>query len=507
MVMGGKTMTMGSKTKVKEKRGGRKKCPEGTKCPYKHEYQHDLEYTHEDDLEANEKSKKVRTKSSGNSGIFTGGGQRLGESKSLRNSFLSNSVNAISSNSNSNSSSSSDPKKLKDQIPRAVIATAASAREANAPSILSNNGAGGCGRDGSGIFCILPHSSESKAFPKIAQNLNGVPSTVSSDSQKRRSSDPPSRCHNDIDSFNGESSNAAQSNRNNANNNHPNDEKTRKGMEVINLDSDDEDDEIVFLGQTDNNSNNINSRSNYSRDSNDYFSTGASISSSNSNSSSSNNSDYISGRRESYPEIISINSRGQNSGINTNPRRNYTSDSIFYSTGASIPSSSSSSNNNNPDHYSGRRESYPEIININSRGQENYSNSINNGSNQRSDHYSIDASMPSNLSIYSDHNSGRRESYPEIISASSKGHTDKGKDPTKSYSGGSSAGDDSNGLYFDNYDTRSAFDNSNGKRHSSSSSFTANKTPSSSLSSPVLADEMLKVICEICSKRVSRGNY
>jgi trimeric autotransporter adhesin len=575
MVMGGRTMTMGSKTKVKAKRGGRKKCPEGTKCPYKHEYQHDLEFTHEDDLEANEKSKKARTKSPGSSGIFAGGGQRLGESVNLRNSFLSNSnsANTISSannNSSSSSSSSSNPKKIKNLIPRAVIATAASAREANAPSILSNNGAGGCGRDGSGIFVKQIHSSENKAPSKTVPNLNRGPSAVSSNALNRSSSDPPSRCHNDTDSFNGGSSHSAESDRNYTNNDYPNDEKTRKGMEVINLDSDDEDDEIVFLGQTDSNSNNINSRSNYSSDSNDYYSTSASISSSNSNNSSSssgnNNLDYNSGRRESYPEIINVNSRGQNSdGTNINSRSNYSSDSIdIYPMGASIPSSHSyssksnsnynngrresypeiisggqgnnrnsiydrsnyngenieyyssgasipSSSGNNLDHYSGRRDSYPEIINTNSKGQENNSFNINNRSNYSSnsiDYYSTDASIPSNRSIYPDYSNGRRDSYPEIINAISKGPANKGEDFTsRSYNGSSSAADDSYGIYFDGYDTRNTFDdNRNGKHHSNGSNLTTNKSPSSSLSSPILADEMLKVICEICSKRVSYGS-
>jgi hypothetical protein len=573
MVMGGRTMTMGSKTKVKEKRGGRKKCPEGTKCPYKHEYQHDLEFTHEDDLEANEKSKKARTKSPGSSGIFTGGGQRLGESVSLRNSFLSNSNSANSSNNNnssSSSSSSSNPKKIKNQIPRAVIATAASAREANASSILPNNGAGGCGRDGSGIFIKQIHSSENKALPKTFPNLNRGPLAISSNALNRSSSDPPSRYHNDTDSFNGGSSYSAQSNRNTTNNDYPNDEKTRKGMEVINLDSDDEDDEIVFLGQTDSNSNNINSRSNYSSDSNEYYSTSASISSSNSNNSNSSgsnsNSDYNSGRRESYPEIINVNSRGQNSNrTNINSRSNYCSDSIdIYPMGASIPSSHSYSSNsnsdynngrresypeivsggqgnnrnsindrrnyssenneyyssgasipsssgNNFDHYSGRRDSYPEIINTNSRGQENNSFNVNNRSNYSSnsiDYYSTDASIPSNRSHYPDYSSGRRESYPEIIKAISNGPVNKEKDVnSRSFNGSSNAADDSYGIYFDSYDTRNTFDNnSNGKNHSNSSNLTTNKSPSSSLSSPILADEMLKVICEICSKRVSCGS-
>lgn len=445
-------MTMGSKTKVKEKRGGRKKCPEGTKCPYKHEYQHDLEYTHEDDHEVNEKSKKARTKSPGGSGIFSGGGQRLGESTSLRNSFLphSDSVSTVSSSNNG-----CNPKKIKNRIPRAVLATAASAREA----VSSNNGAGGCGRDGSGIFIRQTLSSENKPLPKIALNLNRGPSNSSSYPQNKSTLDAPSRLkddgaielHNDIDSFNIGRSYAAQSNRNDTKSSCPNDEKTRKRMEVIHLDSDDEEDEIVFLGQTDNNSNNTNTnnRSNYSSGNSHYHSTGASVSSNN------------------------------NSG-------------------------SSSSSNSSSD-YSGRRDSYPEIINKKSRGQDSNSNNAHNRHNYSSnnnDFYSTGASFPSTSSTHVDYNSGRRESYPEIISVSSKGNVNKGKDPiSRSHSGSSAALDYLNSAYYDSHEAQNTFnvDNS-GMYHSSSSDLTSNK--SSSSSSPILADEMLKVVCEICSKRV-----
>lgn len=449
---------MGSKTKVKEKRGGRKKCPEGTKCPYKHEYQHDLEYTHEDDLEANEKSKKARTKSPVGAGVFSGGGQRLGESTSLRNSFLPNS-NSASTVSSSNDSS--NPKKTKNRIPRAVIATAASAREANAPSVSSNNGAGGCGRDGSGIFIRQTLSSENKALPKIALNLNQGPSTASSYLHNKSALDAPSRLkddgtiefHNDIDSFNSGRSYAAQSNRNGTKSSCPNDEKTRKRMEVIHLDSDDEEDEIVFLGKTDNNSNNTstNNRSNYSSGNNHYHSTGASVSS----------------------------NSGSNSG---------SSISIYKS-----------------DDYSGRRESYPEIINKKSRGQDSSNNNAHNRGNYSSDSnyfYSTGASLPSSSSSHVDYNTGRRESYPEIISVNSRGHANRGKDPiSRSHSNSSTAPDLLNTVYFDGYDTGNTFNNnSSGIYHSSDSNLTSNK--SSSSSSPVLADEMLKVVCEICSKRV-----
>ena len=592
--MGVRTITMGSKMKVKEKRGGRKKCPEGNKCPYKHEYQHDLEYTHEDDLNTNEKSKKARSKSP--AAKFTGGGQRLGESVSLRNSFLPNPNNVIPSSSSSISSSSSNPKKIKNRIPRAVIAIAATARENHAPSILSNNGAGGCGRDGSGIFINKTHPSENKAFSKLVPNLHLGPSTTSLNCNIMTSSDAPLRLKNDgaiellydIDSFNSGSSNATKSNRNNTNNYCPTDEKTRKKMEVIHLDSDDEEDEIVFLGQTDSTSNNIRNKSNYSSDSNDYSSTSASIRSSTSSSSNSsdknyssstnNRSDFNTGRRESYPEIINANSRGQDSNSssnNTSNRSNYSSDSnSFCPTSASLPfssstyrsdfnagrresypeiinvkrgqdSNSSSNNTSNRSNYSsdsngycptsaslpfssstyssnyntGRRESYPEIVSVESRGQDSNSNGsiINNRSKHSgviNDHISSGVSSLSSSSsttstnYSSSYNTGRRDSYPEIIDVNYRGHAGRGMNLTSTNYSSSSSGDVSNpsSILFDSYDARNIFiDESNGGYQSSSSNLTAKQTSSSS--SPIIADEMLKVVCEICSKRVSESIF
>ena len=133
--MVGKTVTV-VKTKVREemskKRSGKKKCAEGPNCPYKHEYQHDLEFTHEDEKENKGKMKKS-TSDGPSRGAFSGVGQRLGAS-----------VGPVNTGSNS----SKGKKALKNSI-----TSAASARATiSVTSSISNNGAGGCGRNGSGAF-------------------------------------------------------------------------------------------------------------------------------------------------------------------------------------------------------------------------------------------------------------------------------------------------------------------------------------------------------------------
>ena len=158
----------------------RKKCPEGLNCPYKQEYQHDVEFSH-DEVDAAVKTKKSRGEAKKPPESFAGNGQRLGESLALRESFqpmtlTSSSSSSNNSSSNSSSSSSSTGKssssstgksssssssstgkshttgKKKLDAVRAVRANAASGREQTASPITGRNGAGGCGRDGSGIF-------------------------------------------------------------------------------------------------------------------------------------------------------------------------------------------------------------------------------------------------------------------------------------------------------------------------------------------------------------------
>ena len=56
-IMSGTTVT--KVTKTKEKKDKRKKCSEGFKCAYKNEYQHNLEYSHDDESDAVAKEKNL----------------------------------------------------------------------------------------------------------------------------------------------------------------------------------------------------------------------------------------------------------------------------------------------------------------------------------------------------------------------------------------------------------------------------------------------------------------
>ena len=132
---GGKTIIV-AKTKSKEetskKRGGKKKCAEGHNCPYKHEYQHDLEFTHDEEKEDDRKRKK--SSSDGPSkGAFSGNGHRLGVS---------------AGSVNSGNISVKTKKAMKTDI-----ASAASARaNVTLPLSVTNGIAVGYSRDCSSIF-------------------------------------------------------------------------------------------------------------------------------------------------------------------------------------------------------------------------------------------------------------------------------------------------------------------------------------------------------------------
>lgn len=58
----------------------KRRCEEGSKCPYKHEYQHLLEFSHGDD----DDGAKSVTPHSG--AVFVGKGRKLGSAKSTRGS-------------------------------------------------------------------------------------------------------------------------------------------------------------------------------------------------------------------------------------------------------------------------------------------------------------------------------------------------------------------------------------------------------------------------------------
>ena len=139
-----------SREEMSKKRSGKKKCAEGPNCRYKHEYQHDLEFSHELDKESDKKTKKTPFDGPARS-TFSGLGQRLGASVEPAN---------IGSNSS----------KAKKALKNNMKSAASTRATISISSSIPNHGAGGCGRDGSGVFRNTSKNSSniSNSAPSVA---------------------------------------------------------------------------------------------------------------------------------------------------------------------------------------------------------------------------------------------------------------------------------------------------------------------------------------------------
>ena len=235
-------------------------------CPYKQEYQHDLEFSH-DEVDVAVKTKKSRGEAKNLPESFAGSGQRLGESMVLRESFQPTTSTTSSSSSSSgsstiagknstSSSSSSSSSTGKSQITskkkldavRAVRANAASGREQTTSPTTGRNSAGGCGRNGSGIFSSSGAVNDNEVVGKKLLKKRSPLSCVdmnSFESVGPTSSFRPDHVAEDKYCPIITSRSATHNDRN------PKQKGTEKVMAtkntIINIDCDD-DDEIVFLG-------------------------------------------------------------------------------------------------------------------------------------------------------------------------------------------------------------------------------------------------------------------
>lgn len=102
----------------------KKKCIHGKTCEYRNEYQHNLEFTHEDKIDT-DKSKKVKK----NPSAFASSGQRLGSENDQKDEKVKK--------PRKNSSSSAAHKE------RIAVAADARATTVDISGVIS---AGGCGR-------------------------------------------------------------------------------------------------------------------------------------------------------------------------------------------------------------------------------------------------------------------------------------------------------------------------------------------------------------------------
>lgn len=76
--MSSKSKSTTTKSKPRAKKiNGKKICPEGYNCPYKSEYQHQLEFTHDDTDNNNNNNDK--TSSTSSTKVFSGKGRTLNE--------------------------------------------------------------------------------------------------------------------------------------------------------------------------------------------------------------------------------------------------------------------------------------------------------------------------------------------------------------------------------------------------------------------------------------------